>query len=80
MNNYIFIVEETLARNVCIKASSKEEAYSFLKELYLKEEIVLDSSDYVDSNIEYVLEDNENDYDYTIEEREAILYDTTRTN
>ena len=44
-------ITETLQRIVIIEAKDKEEALMITKKLYRDEEIVLDSSDYVDTDI-----------------------------
>ena len=46
----IFVIEvvETLARTINIEAETTEEALAIVKQRYRSEEIVLDSSDFVD--------------------------------
>ena len=50
----VFQVEitETLQRIVSIEAESENAAYLAVKEMYRNEEIVLDDSDYIDTEIE----------------------------
>ncbi len=50
-------VTETLRRDVTVRAKSKKEAYAQVERLYSNENIVLDASDFVESNI--------NVYDYS---------------
>ena len=50
----VFQVEitETLQRIVSIEAESENAAHLAVKEMYRNEEIVLDNSDYIDTEIE----------------------------
>ena len=58
MKTYRVVVTETLQRTVYIDAKSAEEAKGVVEEQYYNEEIVLDSSDYQDTKIEVVEDDN----------------------
>ena len=58
MKTYAVVVTETLQRIVYIDAKSAEEAKDKVEERYHNEEIVLDSSDYQDTKIEVVENDN----------------------
>ena len=58
MKTYRVVVTETLQRIVYINAKSAEEAKDVAEERYRNEEIVLDSSDYQDTKIEVVEDDN----------------------
>ena len=58
MKTYAVVVTETLQRTVYIDAKSAEEAEDVVEERYRNEEIVLDSSDYQDTEIEVVEDDN----------------------
>jgi hypothetical protein len=50
METFKIEVKETLSRIVEIEANSKDDAYFKVREMYIKEEIVLDSDDYVDTD------------------------------
>lgn len=52
METFKIEVQEFLSKIVEVKALNVEEAISKVKELYHKEEIVLDSGDYVTTEIE----------------------------
>ena len=56
MENKYYTVEitETLQRRMKIKAVSAEEALLIAKDMYQREEIILDADDCVDSKIEIV--------------------------
>ena len=58
MKTYKVVVTETLERIVCVDAKSAEEASREVEEQYYNEKIVLDSSDYQDTKIEVVEDDN----------------------
>lgn len=58
MKTYRVVITETLQRTVYIDAKSAEEAEDVVEERYRNEEIVLDSSDYQDTEIEVVEDDN----------------------
>ena len=58
MKTYAVVVTETLQRTITINANNKEEALDKVQEMYDTEEIVLDSSDYQDTKIEVVEDDN----------------------
>ena len=58
MKTYKVVVTETLQRIVYDDAKSVEEAKCNVEERYHNEEIVLDSSDYQDTEIEVVEDDN----------------------
>ena len=58
MKTYRVVVTETLQRIVYVDAKSAEEARGEVEQRYHNEEIVLDSSDYQDTKIEVVEDDN----------------------
>ena len=58
MKTYRVVVTETLQRIVYVDAKSAEDAKRNVEERYHNEEIVLDSSDYQDTEIEVVEDDN----------------------
>ena len=58
MKTYAVVITETLQRTVYIDAKSAEEAKRNVEERYRNEKIVLDSSDYQDTEIEVVEDDN----------------------
>ena len=49
METFKIEVKETLSRIIEIEANSDDEAFSKIKDLYKKEEIVLDVEDYIDT-------------------------------
>ena len=51
MKTFEFEIQEILSRIIEVEAKTEDEAYLKIKEMYQKEEIILDSSDYVDTNI-----------------------------
>lgn len=51
MNEYTICVTETLQRCITIKADTEEQAIDKVQEMYDNEEIVLDSSDFIETNI-----------------------------
>ena len=51
MKTFEFEIKELLSRLVKVKANTEDEAYLKVKEMYQKEEIVLESSDYMDTEI-----------------------------
>jgi hypothetical protein len=51
MKTFKFEIQEFLSRIVEVKAKTENEAYQKIKEMYHKEEIVLDSSDFVETEI-----------------------------
>lgn len=51
MKQYEVEITEVLQRRVRITAESEQDAYSKVKEEYSKQEIVMDSSDFVDCEI-----------------------------
>ena len=60
MQNYKIEITEILRREVEIEAENIDSAIQIITEKYKSEEIVLDSSDFVDYKIvEYVTETNE---------------------
>lgn len=65
MKKYLVEITETLQKQITIRANSREEAEQKVKEKYRNEEIVLDESDYVDTEIEVLKEKRMKD----IEER-----------
>lgn len=72
MNNYVYEVEEILSKQISIKAESEEQAFKILKHLYSKGEIILDDTNYVDSDFNYIMIDNNNKEDYSIEDIREI--------
>lgn len=52
MKNYKIEIQELLSRIIEIEAASAEEAIDKAREMYRAEEIVLDSGDYVGTEIE----------------------------
>lgn len=54
MNTYKFEITETLQRIVNIEAESEKEAHEIISSMYRKEEIVLDSDDFIESVINLV--------------------------
>lgn len=54
MKTYKFEITETLQRIINIEAVDEKEAYEIINNMYSKEDIVLDSSDFVDSVINLV--------------------------
>lgn len=49
MKNYEIEIIEVLSRVVNISAKNEDEAYFKIKQMYQQEEIVLDDSDYIDT-------------------------------
>ncbi len=49
METFKIEVKETISKIIEIEASSKEDAYSKVKEMYNTEKIILDSEDYIDT-------------------------------
>lgn len=58
MKTYAVVIRETLQRIIYIDAKSAEEAKDKVEEHYRNEDIVLDPSDYQDTEIEVVEDDN----------------------
>lgn len=54
MKTFEFEIKELLSRLVEVKATTENEAYLKVKRMYHKEEIILDSSDCIDTEIEKV--------------------------
>ena len=52
MKTFAIEVKETLSRIIEVDAESVNDAISEVKDLYKKEKIILDSNDYVDTEIE----------------------------
>ncbi|HHC79150.1 MAG TPA: DpnD protein [Flavobacteriia bacterium] len=52
MKTFEFEIQEVLARTIEIEATSEEEAFQKVKEMYRNEAIVLESSDCIDIKIE----------------------------
>ena len=50
-------VTETLQRTIIVRARNESEAIGAVKDMYRKEDIVLDSSDYVDTDFDILKED-----------------------
>ena len=55
---YKIEITETLQRVVTIEAADEKEALAITKKLYRDEEIVLDSSDYIDTEIDVFCKEN----------------------
>ena len=51
MKTFEFEVKELLSRIIEVEAETENDAYLKVKEMYKNEEIVLDSSDYLDTEI-----------------------------
>jgi len=51
MKTFEFEVKESLSRIIEVEAETENDAYLKVKEMYKNEEIVLDSSDYLDTEI-----------------------------
>lgn len=51
MQKYQVEINETLSRMIEIEAENEKDAVNKIKDLYKKEEIVLDSNDYLDTKI-----------------------------
>ena len=51
MKTFEFETQEFLSRIVKVEAENENEAYLKVKEMYQKEEIVLDSSDFIETEI-----------------------------
>ena len=54
LNTYKFEITEILQRTVCIAATDEKEAYEIIKRKYKEEDIVLDSSDFIESEIKII--------------------------
>ncbi len=52
MKKYEVTIYETLSRSVEVEANDVDEAREKVRNMYIDEEIVLDSSDYVDTEFE----------------------------
>ncbi len=61
MHTYEIKIIETSSRTVNIDANSLTEAMDIANYLYKREEIVLDNSDHMYTDIDYVCESNESD-------------------
>ncbi len=57
---YSYEIVETLSKVVSIDASTEDEAYKKLKEMYRNSEVILDADNYVATEIE-LLQDNVSD-------------------
>ncbi len=51
MKKFEFEIKEFLSRIIEVEANNEDEAYMKVKEMYEKEVIVLDSSDFVETEI-----------------------------
>jgi hypothetical protein len=49
-------ITETLTKTIDIKANSKEDALKEIQKMYNNEEIILDSSDYINTEIQLIEE------------------------
>lgn len=65
---YFFTIEESLSTLVKVRADNEDEAYNKIKQAYLQEKIVLDSSNCTSYEIENVTEEYELDPSYDCEE------------
>ena len=75
MKTFKFEIQEILSRIIEVEAKNEDEAYLKVKEMYNKEEIVLDSSDVTNFNIKKVLTDyNEIEKENLIAELVDYLY------
>ena len=54
MNKYIVEVTEVLQKKISIDADSIEEAISKTKELYQSQKIILDDTNYIETNFEVI--------------------------
>lgn len=54
LKKYTVEITETLQRQIHIKASSEGDAISEVKRHYNKEEIILDHSDYIDTDFKII--------------------------
>ena len=54
MKIFEFEIQEILSRSIEVEAQTEDEAYLKIKEMYQNEEIVLESSDYIDIEIKKV--------------------------
>lgn len=59
MKKYLVEITETLQKQITVSANSREEAEQKVKERYDNEEIILNESDYVDTEF-HVLKEREN--------------------
>lgn len=59
MKKYLVEITETLQKQITVQANSREEAEQKVKERYDNEEIILNESDYVDTEF-HVLKEREN--------------------
>ena len=57
MKKYKIKIKEYLQKQIVVKSKTKRDAILKIKEKYNNEEIVLDSSDFIDSKINIVEED-----------------------
>lgn len=55
LNIYRFEITETLQRTVCIEAADEEEAYEIIRRKYSDEDIVLNSDDFIESEIRIIV-------------------------
>ncbi len=75
MRTFEFEIQEILSRTIKIKANNEDEAYQKLREMYLNEKIILDSSDYMGFKIQRILSlDEELEKDNLIAEIIDYLY------
>jgi len=56
MKTFEIEIKETLSKIIEVKAENENDAFTRVKQMYNDEEIVLDSSDYLDT--EYLKNDN----------------------
>lgn len=56
MKTFIIEITETLQRQIKVEADSDEDAISKIRNQYQKEDIILDESDYVNTQFEIFVE------------------------
>jgi uncharacterized membrane protein len=56
MKTYSIEIQEFLSKIVEVEANSEDEAISIVRKMYRNEEIVLDASDYVTTEIDIYIE------------------------
>lgn len=62
MRNYKIEITDTLQKQIEVEASSKEEAERIVKERYRNEEIVLSSSDHIETKISAIQQTKKRNY------------------
>jgi hypothetical protein len=56
MKTFIIEITETLQKQIQVEAESKDDAMSIIRNQYKKEDIILDESDYVNTQFEILLD------------------------